>query len=244
MFPSDVLLPLNYKAFAFIDNKQSMNSHWDITWSFTFALTGSQHAICTFLTSSPYILSAIPGNHYNIFGAISQDYLLAENLTILTTESGNPLATDYTYAPRFFSIAFDSTGFFSLSNTSTTKSGTTLIPNSLVIRDFDNVVLYNKALSSLSTEFFLASSIPNYQTIRIRYANAGHKLSIDFRKNSTLEYRNLVSLSLSTVNIENDTILYPGFSFCSPISSRVITPSTLHLQNFHVQGNVNPPSYE
>ena len=247
MFPSDVLLPVDYKSFAFIDDKQSFNSHWDITWSFTFALTGQEHAICTFLTSSASILSAIPGNYYNILGTIGyeSEYLLTEDNDLILTEDGNPIIIENDPSvSQFFSIAFDSTGYYSLSNTATNEKGLGVIPNSLVIRDFDNVVIYNEALSSLSTEFFLTSAIPNYQTVRLRYANAGNKLVIDFRKTDDTEYINLINISLSTVDINDNTILYPGFSFCSPISSNTADPSTLYLQNFHVQGNMNIPTYE
>ena len=50
-FPADIKLPANAKYFAFVDNNNQYNPSYDITWSFQYALTGTEAGFCTFLTS-------------------------------------------------------------------------------------------------------------------------------------------------------------------------------------------------
>jgi hypothetical protein len=214
-FPSDISLSSNAKYFGIIDPKKAYNLNWDVVWSFTYALTGTQHGFSSFLTTSPTITSGLPGQ-----------YLGSDNLNMI------------------ISIGFDSTGYFALS--SPLRSGISLsstIPNSIIVRDSNNSIIFNKALSSLDTSFILSSSIKTYQTLRFRYSNAGKKLSIDFKKLNN-KYSTLTSLNIANLNITDNLSVYPGFSFCSPISGLTITPSTMFIQNFHTQGNTLSSTYE
>jgi hypothetical protein len=213
-FPSDISLSSNAKYFGIVDYKKPYNLNWDVVWSFTYALTGIQHGFCTFLTTSPTI-TGLPGQY---LGCNNNNFIL--------------------------SIGFDSTGYFALS--SPLRSGILLPevkPNSLIIRDSLNKVVFNERLSSLNTDFILSSSIKTYQTLRFRYSNAGRKLNVDFKLDDE-KYSNITSLSISSLNITDNFIVYPGISFCSPVSGLNIQPSTMFLKNFHTQGEIKDPSYE
>jgi hypothetical protein len=213
-FPSDIKLSPDAKYFGIVDYKKPYNLNWDVVWSFTYALTGVQHGFCTFLTTGQSI-SGLPGQY---LGCNNDNFVL--------------------------SIGFDSTGYFALS--SPLRNGVLLSdtkPNSLIIRDSVNNVVFNERLSSLNTDFILASSVKAYQTLRFRYSNAGRKISVDYKIDGK-KYSNITSLSISSLNINDNFIVYPGFSFCSPISGLNITPSTMHIQNFHTQGNTDYPTYE
>ena len=200
-FPSDVFLPLSAKYHGFVDSKTGYNSHWDITWSFTYALTGTEHAFCTFLTTNPELEGGIPGQYLGYLG-INQ-YLLDENGSVITDEFGdNILIEGYGSLSSYntsgiLAIAFDSTGYFALS--SAENSGVSVgdrTINSLIVRDPNNRVICNVALSSLDTGFHLASSVKTYQTMRFRLGNAGRKLQIDYRA-TDLKYINLTTLNVS-----------------------------------------------
>tara|TARA_R110002167_G_scaffold98020_4_gene258338 strand:+ start:22505 stop:23236 length:732 start_codon:yes stop_codon:yes gene_type:complete len=214
--PADILLPVGYKSFGMIDSKFGYNANWDISWSFSYALTGAEHGFCTFLSTSATLSGANPGQYLGYF------------------ESGGVLA-----------IAFDSTGYFALSNTQTLEGVNTseVKPNSLIVRDSNNVVMLNESLTALDTSFILASSTKTYKTLRFKYINSGRKLYVDYKNDSDL-YTNLTTLTLTSNNIVDDTILYPGVTFCSPVSSSATDTSTLFVTNFHVHGNINPPTYE
>ena len=243
-FPSDVLLPANAKYYGFIDNKNPYNINWDLTWSFSFALTGTEHLFCTFLTYSPISAGNIPGQYA---GYLSEPtYLTTQLSQMILSENGNPIIVDDNGDRGVLGITFDTTGLFALSASLSSNffggvPKNQIIKNSLVIRDSSNNVIYNQALSSLDSSFFLTSSSKNYQTLRFRVTNSGRRLIIDKLYNNI--YNNLLSIPISTFNIENNAIVYPGFSFCSPVSS-LNTPSTLFLKNFHVQGNISPPTYD
>lgn len=214
-FPHNILLlPGSSKYIGFVDDKKDYNLNWDVVWSFTYALTGSQHGFCTFLTTNPG-LTAYPGHYL-----------------------GYPLLSSV------IGIAFDSTGYFALSTSirsGVPRSG--IKSNSLIIRDSTNSVIFNEALSSLDSRFILSSAIKTYQTLRFRYSNAGKKLYVDY-KTSDYDFRNLASVTVSSLQISDNTIVYPGFSFCSPISSVSIDPSKMFLTNFHVNGSIESPTYE
>lgn len=244
-FPSDVLLPVNAKYHGFVDTKTGLNSHWDITWSFTFALTGTEHGFCTFLTATPDLSGGVPGHYLGYVG--TTQYLTAENGEILLDEYGNRLIANGSASAYdtsgVLAIAFDSTGYFALSNIESPGVGLNSVKkNSLIVRDQNNVVICNQPLSSFDTTFFLASAVKSPQTLRFRVGSGGTKLHIDY-KTDNLKYKSLTSLNI-TLNPLSHTILYPGLTFCSPISSSSILPSTLFLKNFHVQGNPNPATYE
>ena len=215
----DGLLPIDAKYFSLIETEHAYNSHWDITWSFTYALTGVQHGICTFLVGEPTNLDTFPGHYLGYGGPLSSNGVIG--------------------------IAFDSTGLFALStNYSSGVNRSSILPNSLIVRNFSGGVIYNTQLSSLDPDFYISSVDKTFKTIRIRYSNLGTKISIDYRYDDADKYTTLLTLSNIAVNVDNYPVLYPGVSFSSPISSNSITPSTIWMKNLHTQGNMNTPSYE
>ena len=219
-YPTEVLLPSDAKYIGFVDDKIPFNSNWDIVWSFSYALTGSQHGFCTFLTTNSSLTGGIPGQYLGYLGE-SPNY----------TTNG------------VLSIAFDSTGYFALSsNSNSGVSVVDVIPNSLIIRDNSDQVIYNQSLSSLDTEFLISETPKTYKTLRFRLSNGGRMLYIDY-KGFQKKYKNLLSLPIS-FDISTYNTLYPGFTFCSPISSASLQPSTLFLKNFHTQGCMLDPTYE
>lgn len=220
--PSDVFLPLNAKYFGFVQDDKPMNLNWDITWSFTFALTGVEHGFCSFLTSNPTLTGSIPGQYLGYLGDTSLGY----------AQTG------------LFSVGFDTTGLFALSSSSNNGVlGSQIIPNSLIIRNYDNSVLLNSPLTALSTEFILTSSSKVFQTVRFRVVNGGKKLYIDFKKDNT-DYILLTSVNLSGYTLSSDSIVYTGFTFCSPISSNNTDVSTMFMTNFNVEGVNSLPTIE
>jgi hypothetical protein len=150
MFPSEILLPNDAKYVAFTDS-HPFNMNREIIWSFTYSLTGTENAFSTFLTT----VSSITGYPGHYVGS--------------STENDNIL-----------SIGFDTTGLFALS--SLNNSGvplSSIIPNSLIIKNRDNVIT-NLSLSSLNTSFVITSTYPVEQVMRFRFTNA-NKITIDFK---------------------------------------------------------------
>ena len=277
-YPPDILISPNAKYHGFVDSKLSYNSHWDITWSFTFALTGTEHAFCTFLTTNPSPLSGLPGQYLGYLG--NTHYLTDEIGNILTDENGEFIVIDIPYyitpnwsdefnniikdengnstityilstAPQnliyentgVIAVAFDSTGYFALSTDINPGVGLNgVIKNSLIIRDTSNNIVCNVALSSLDTAFSLSSATKKFQTLRFRLGNAGKRIYVDYKTENTM-YKSLTAININ-LNPLTHPILYPGFTFCSPISSSSIVPSTMFLKNFHTQGNTAEPTYE
>lgn len=220
--PSDVFLPLNAKYFGFVQEDKPMNLNWDITWSFSFALTGVEHGFCSFLTSDPSLADGIPGQYLGYLGNTASGYV----------RNG------------LFAVGFDTTGRFALSSSSNTGVLTPQRkPNSLIIRNYDNRVIMNAPLSSLSTEFILTSSAKVFQTLRFRVTNGGKKLYVDFKKDNT-SYIPLTSVSLSGYTLSSNSVVYAGFTFCSPISSNSTNVSTMFMTNFNVEGTSSLPTTE
>lgn len=247
-YPADVLLPVNAKYFGAINPKYAYNPNWDIVWSVTYALTGVQHGFCTFLTNKSTLTGAIPGHYMGYSG--NMVYIESESGEYILDELGNRLIVEGSVTLSSYDtsgmlgIAFDSTGLFALSGTNRPGIGLSQIKlNSLIIRDSNDDVIFNESLSSLDTNFILASSTKVYQTLRFRYSNAGRMVYVDY-KNDQSDYKPLASVSLPTFNPNNYPVLYPALTYCSPISSSSIQPSKLWLKNFHIQGNTSPPTYE
>lgn len=213
-YPSDVLLPVNARYVGLIDPNFAFNPHWDLVWSFTYALTGTQHAFCTFLTTSSSLISSIPGQYLGYFNG--------------TPSPNGDLA-----------IAFDSTGLFALSTTHCNGVPLSAVkPNSLIIRSGSNLV-YNETISAFS----LSSLNKEYNTIRVRLTNSGKKLGIDYHFDLE-PYQTLTQITLSTIVLSSNPIYYPAITFTSPVSSSSIIPSKFWLKNFHAQGDSSNPTYE
>lgn len=240
----NVTLPPDAKYFGFIENKIPFRSEWDLTWSFTYALTANpedQCGLCTFLTTDSSKISGYGGQYLGYLSdENNNNYLLTESEIILTTEDEVPLVTYFN--TNVLAIAFDTTGYFALSSDYYNGVGLNEVKkNSLIIRNSDSV-LYNIALSSLTEEWTIASIDKIFKTLRFRFANEGTKLSIDYSLSGS-EYKTLTSLPID-ISIDDGSILYPAFSFCTPLSSTTSSTATMFLQNFHVQGNSQPPTFE
>lgn len=219
-YPPDILLPSFSKQFGIIDSNNQYNSNYDIVWSFEYKCehvnSDTQYGIGTFLTSVSAI-SAFPGQYLGILGP------------------------SYSNGNIALSIMFDSTGYSTLSNLyNNGLARSSIKPHSLVIRDKNNVI-YNQSLSTLDNTFVISES--SYKTLRFRFCNFGKTLYIDYK--NTNKYKNLLVLPLTSYSWMNDnTILYPGMSLCSPISSSSMYISEFYIKNFHTQGNISSPSYE
>jgi hypothetical protein len=141
-------------------------------------------------------------------------------------------------------IAFDTTGYFALSNATTQGIGLyNRKLNSIIVRDTNNNVVVNETLTNLDPNFVLTTNSKDFKTIRVRLSNAGRKLYVDWKSGEN-SYANLVDIPLSGFNPDINTIVYPGLTFCSPMSSSSAIPSTLFLKNFHVEGLSADPTIE
>lgn len=243
-FPSSIFLASSAKYFGFVDPKNAYNPHWDITWSFTYALTGTEHGFSTFLTTNPTLSTALPGQYLGYLG--NYPYILTDDGEYILTEEGERLTYESPVSgydiSGILAIAFDSTGFFALSDTDNIGiSRDNVKQNSLIVRH-NNRVVFNEHLSSLDTSFILASSSKVYNTLRFRLTDT-NKLYIDYHRENQ-KFKNLATVTLSTFDPNELSSLYPAFSYSSPISSKNITPSTIWLSNFHTQGNTEDPTYE
>lgn len=219
--PTDIFLPADAKYNGFVQPDKPLNLNWEITWSFTFALTGSQHGFCTFLTPNPALTFGNPGQYLGYLGNTGG-----------FNRSG------------LFAIGFDTTGLFALSSTSNTGVKLSACkPYSLVIRNYTNEVIFNETLSSLSTDFVLVSSAKVYQTLRFRVTRGGKKLYVDFKKDNT-DYELLASVSLSGYTLSASSVVYPGLAFCTPVSGINASASTMFLKNFNVEGQSTTPTEE
>lgn len=241
--PDDISIPANSKYVNFTEHDLAYNPEWDITWSFEFSAVGTNHGFCTFLSNTPTLSGLYPGQ-YLAYGYSDIQYLLTEDSENMITENDEFIVLEDSFlSGGLLGIAFDTTGLFALSSNVRPGVGIDSISaNSLIIRGDSNNVIYNRQLSSLNTEFFIASAQKNYQTLRFRYANGGSKLSIDFKSDDT-EYINLVTIPLK-LSIDPTSDIYVGFSYATPVSGINSPISTLYLKNFHTQGNTNEPTHE
>lgn len=241
--PNDISIPANAKYVNFVEHTLTYDTDWDITWSFEFAVVGTNHGFTTFLSNSS-VLSQLYTGQYLAYPYANLEYLLTEDGEMILTEGGEPIILEESMIEGgLFAIAFDTTGLFALSSNARDGVGLNSISaNSLIIRDGSNSLVYYRQLSSLNTSFFIASAQKNYQTLRFRYANGGGKLSIDF-KNPESEYTNLVVITVPFLLLPTHET-YVGFSYCSPVSGINSPISTLYLKNFHTQGNNEYATYE
>lgn len=215
-FAPDISLPTNANYIIIGEFDKEYNAHWDITWSFTYALTGNEHGICTYLTDSIPV-SSTPG-HY--MGYINQ--------------YGNPNG--------FLAIALDTTGFFAVSsNTAEGINQNNVLRKSIIVRNNEKLI-YNQPLSALNTDFLFTETNYNPKTLRFRVANGLKKLYVDFKDDK--KYINLLQIPLSGYDPDDYLKIYPVISYTSPVSSQIASNSKFWLSNFHVQGVEDAPTYE
>ena len=111
-YPSNIVLPTDAKYFGFVDPKYAYNTHWDITWSFSYALTGVQHGFCTYLASKTILYDTIPGHH---LGYSSHTNTLNYDESPIVYDNELLIYGDTRLHPVGpLAIAFDSTGYFAL----------------------------------------------------------------------------------------------------------------------------------
>lgn len=259
---SDTTLPLDAKYYGFTDLNSSTNPEWDIVWSFTYALTGfdtGQHGFCTFLTTTPFLSAGIPGWYlgYLAHGLVGNTFLVTEDLEVLLDETNDPLEYESNEpsgllsgipVAGIFAVAFDSTGYFALSDSDGANPGVGLnkvIKNSLIVRDYRNQVIFNRPLSAMNPNFVFFSQQKYYQTLRFRLINAGSRLVIEFKPYLSNSFELLTAINVTSGFTQAvSSNVYVGFSYCSPLSSLIIEPSTMYLKNFSVQAISAAPTYE
>lgn len=216
MFPSNISLPVDAKYLIIGDFDKNYNAHWDITWSITYTLTGSEHAFGTYLTNSAPV-SSVPGHYLGYINAY-----------------GEPNG--------FLAIAFDTTGYFAVSS----QYASGISPenrkiNSLIVRNGENLI-YNEELSAINTSFLFTESDKTFKTLRFRVANGLTKLYVDYK--TTGDYVNLIQIPLSGYDIDTIGVIHPILTYTTPVSSAVSPDSKIFLKNFSIQGYDGPPTYE
>jgi len=261
-FPFTVKLPNNSRYYSFVEGKKNFNANYDITWSFSYYLPASsiqthnnyQLGFATFLTSLSAPISSLPGQY---LGDQDPEYILrtldTETAGVLKTESGVPILLESAVlSGMLVKVAFDSTGFYALTNNggynaltgAAERPGVGLesdcFREALVVRDFDHNLVANGALSSMSTSFSTLST-DTYRTLRFRYVNLGKTLHIDVRESNTTTYSLLTTINLNyrlnnSSNLDN---IFVGFSFCTPISTEnyALSARNFYLRNFHIEGH-------
>lgn len=239
-YPNEILLPTDAKHFGFVKNNYDYNPEYDITWSFTYTLSGQEHGLGTFLTNQT-IISGIPGHYMGYLGTLPLSaYMTSEDGIYILSEDGKRIYSEdedgVDYNGSLIAV-FDSSGYFGLS--SYNRDGVSLADvkkNVLCIRNGMNSLVLYKELSTMDDSFKLAENDgSSYKTLRFRYANAGNKLSIDWRNDDTSKFTLLTSLEVNLYTKNYDDINI-GFTYCSPMSSNTVITSVLKLENFHVQG--------
>lgn len=245
-FPPDVLLPSNARYVAFVDEKKNYNPNYDIIWSFQYAISGNEGGFATFLTSTKPALSSIPGHYLGYSGTVPlSGFLLDENGNYVLTDDYERIileGNNQNDSILGLCIAFDSTGLFALS--SNTRSGVGLSNikrNSLIVRDYNDNVTYYNELSNINSQFKILSSGKSYKTMRFKYTNTD-KLTIEFKLDGSTVFTELTSININ-FDPNSSSILRPGFSYSSPISS-LNAPGVLFLKNFHTQGTENQTTVE
>ena len=266
VFPSDIVLPNSARYYTFLETKKRYNSNYDIVWSFQYKLPAKtnidlnndpsntnnflsndlyQLGFSTFLTTLSSPVSSLPGQYIGDSDpslSLSGGQILTETDVSITTEDGIFLTTDVNVlSGLLLKVAFDSSGLYAISG----RDGRTGVElkdikkQSLVLRDYNNNVIYNHNLSSISTSFSTLST-DTFRTLRFRYVNLGQKLFIDYHESDTTEYTTLTTIDLGfrISNYSNLNDIYCGFTFTTPVSSSVTTLSAkeFYLKNFHIEG--------
>tara|TARA_R100000951_G_scaffold113957_1_gene117124 strand:+ start:7927 stop:8790 length:864 start_codon:yes stop_codon:yes gene_type:complete len=250
-FPSDILLPSDARYYQFVETDLSYNSNYDIVWSLQFKLpegnaynSNYEYAFGTFLTSLTGELSSLPGQYV---GDTDPLLILGETQIIteqtptsaITTEGEIDLVVDSTtLSGQLIKVVFDSTGLYGLSGRNG-RSGVgehQIKKNSISIRDyFHDLVLYEH-LSAFSPTFSLTSD--EFQTLRVRYANLGTKISIDKKVDTKYQTLTTIELPFRLKEFDNIDNIHVGYSFCTPISTQntALSVGNFFLKNAHIEG--------
>lgn len=226
-FPADITLPANAKYFSFKNTQNKYNPNYDITWSFMYNISNvssAQQGIATFVTP----LSVVPTD------VIPGQYLctkVSEATSTFQFSSGNTTFTRNPY--NIITVAIDTTGYFALS--SGVRPGidiTAAVSNSLVVRSFNNEILYNQPLPA---SFNVDNTV---NIIRCRFSNPEETLYVDYRTTDNTSFSAIAAIPLNfkIYNPNNNDLVYTGISFCSPLSTSNTATASLILYNFHSEG--------
>jgi hypothetical protein len=210
----------------------SLNSNYDLVWSFKFLLSTSD------------LSSQSQGGFVT--------YLAATSPTFTTGGSGAFLGYDGPPGGGInnavLGIGFDTMGVFAVSGIDSRTNGipySAAKPNSVTIRGgysaFD--MLYNESLSSLNTSFTLLTNTDTYQWLRFRLGNIGQTLYIDYRQSDSDSYTNIVQLPV-TLTITDSTVYSIGISLAYPLSSTTYSEqnnTVLRIKNFQLEGSTTAP---
>ena len=250
-FPSEILLPSDARYYQFVETDLSYNSNYDIVWSLQFKLPGDnaynsnyEYAFGTFLTSLTGELSALPGQYVGDSDPLlvsGQTQLLTEQTptSAITTEGEIDIAVDSTtLSGQLIKVVFDSTGLYGLSGRDG-RSGVgehQIKKNSISIRDYFHDLVFYEHLSAFSPTFSLTSD--EFQTLRVRYANLGTKISIDKKVDTKYQTLTTIELPFRLKEFNNLDNVFVGYSFSTPISTQtpVLSVGDFFLKNAHIEG--------
>ena len=250
-FPSDILLPADARYYQFIETDLSYNSNYDIVWSLQFKLpvdnvydNSYEYAFGTFLTSLTGELSSLPGQYVGDTDPLlvsGQTQILTEQTptSAITTEGEIDLVVDSTtLSGQLIKVVFDSTGLYGLSGRNG-RSGVgenQIKKNSISIRDYFHDLVFYEHLSAFSPTFSLTSD--EFQTLRVRYANLGTKISIDKKIDTKYQTLTTIELPYRLKEFNNLDNVFIGYSFCTPISTQNTSLSVgdFLLKNAHIEG--------
>lgn len=248
-FSPDILLPNKARYYNFVETGLSYNSNYDIVWSFQYKLPGSnvfdnnyQYALGTFLTSLTSEISAFPGQYVgdtdpfeiqtvNTIDTEDSDFIITEDDNILKLNSS-------TLSGQLIKVVLDSTGLYGLSGRDG-RSGVgehQIKRHSICIRDYFHDLVYYEHLSAFSDTLSLTSD--DFQTVRVRYANLGTKISIDKKVDSSYQTLTTIDLPFRLKDFNNLSNIFVGFSFTTPVSTTntQLSVGEFSLKNIHVEG--------
>ena len=249
--PSDILLPSDARYYQFVETDLSYNSNYDIVWSLQFKLPGDsvynsnyEYAFGTFLTSLTGELSSLPGQYVGDTDPLlvsAQTQLLTEQspTSAITTEGEIDLTVDSTtLSGQLIKVVFDSTGLYGLSGRNG-RGGVgehQIKRNSLCIRDYFHNLVFYEHLSAFSPTFSLTSD--EFETLRVRYANLGTKISIDKKINTKYQTLTTVQLPFRLKEFDNLDNVFVGYSFSTPISTQntALSVGDFFIKNAHIEG--------
>ena len=257
--PSDIQLPTGARYYQFVEKDLKFNSNYEIVWSFQFRVPGDlghtgadlpsqdyEYAFGTFLTTLTSDSSLLPGQYVGDIDpevAEARDEILTEtDVSILTEEGGVTIIDSVTLSGQLIKVVFDSTGLYGLSGRNG-RDGVALKDvkrNSLCIRDYNRDLIYYEYLSAFSPTIPLTSDSLN--TVRIRYANLGSKISIDRKIDSTYQTLTTLDIPFKLETYNNLENIFVGYSFCTPISTEWVqlSVSKLFFKDVHIEGLVTP----
>ena len=211
-------LPLSAASVAVFE--EGMSPQYDITWSFTYELSGwtagDEIGYCMFLQDGAHPLSG---------GGVGPDlgFSGGGSYVNLTAQAMNR---------PILGIGFDSLGVFAAEleyPDSSIRSGVAYVPNSITIRDSNFDVISTQAL----TAFNLISD--GSRTIRARLGDYGRKVFVDYKNAGDTFFTHLLTQEVS-LEITSDTRYRPGVTFVKPLTG-THTNGIIVTTGFHVEGN-------